>query len=340
MHDRVYKLRPMADLLAETSFEVKSTWALGIISATIQVPKKHLRTAFEIIKDPKLEAEILEKGKLVKRTFCYGFREFFLVKKGKKRQIFAPHPSVQLVFGGVKNWLESLEVSHSKAFGFVKDKNPKKAIESLFGSRHFVGFDISDAFPSITVDMIKEALRKRGVNELTVDVLAHLVTYDYESQRRLPQGSSCSPLILNLVYRPMCDEIQEICRQHGIDWNVYADDFNVAGQNISSVLKAELLAIPVKYGFQIKERKTRDNSGKTIPHVLGLTIVDGKIHINRQTKNRIRRIIYAAKTHGAYSDEKVAGVIGYIRHIYGEEINWPGNILTVYQRYQARRMMK
>ncbi len=340
MSDTVYKIRPASDVMSEVSFEVKSMWALGMLSAILQVPKKHLRTALEIIKNPKLEAEILEKKKLVKRTFHYGFREFKIKRKGKERQILAPHPKVQLVFKSVKNWLESLNISHQNAFGFVKDKNPKKAVVSFLGNKHFVGFDIADAFPSITAEMVRTYLRKLSVSDVVADVLAWLVTYDYESQRRLPQGSSCSPIILNLVYRPMCDELQEICRQHGIIWNVYADDFNFTGQDISLDLKAELLAVPVKYGFQLKDRKTRDNAGKTVPHILGLTIVDEKIHINCQTKNRIRRIIYAAGKFGAYSVEQVAGRIGYVRHIYGEKLNWPGSILKIWQQYQQteRRM--
>jgi len=135
----------------------------------------------------------------------------------------------------------------------------------------------------------------------------------------------------------MCDEIEEICRRHKISWNVYADDFNLSSREISQDLKIELLAVPARHGFKVKERKTRDNLGRTIPHVLGLTIVDGKIHINRQTKNYIRRIIYAALTQNAYSAERVAGVIGYVCHIYGDEENWPGSILRVWRQYQSER---
>jgi hypothetical protein len=331
---KTYRLRPRAEVLSEIPFDVRLMWALGILSKMLNVPKKHLRTALEIIKNPEMEAEILEKGKVVKRTFHFGFRKFKLVKKRKERQILAPHPKVQLVFQGIKNWLESLNPSHKNAFGFVKGKNPKMAVKSLLGNRHFIGFDIADAFPSITVDMVTAAFKRINVKESFRDVLAWLVTYEYDGQRRLPQGSACSPVILNLVYKPMCDEIQEICRQHEINWNVYADDFNLASRYISPELKEELLSIPAKHGFLVKERKTRDNSRKTIPHVLGLTVVYGVIHINRKTKNKIRRIIYAAMTKDAYTSEQVAGLIGHVRHIYGEEENWPGSILNVYRQYQ------
>jgi hypothetical protein len=334
MPDQAYRIKPLRESLADVSFEVRIGWTLGILSCLLKVPKKHLRQALEIIQNPELEAEILEKDKIVKRIFHFGFREFEITTKDKKRKILAPHPKVQEVFQGIKNWLESLNPSHTNAFGFVKGKNPKMATVALLGNKHFIGFDIADAFPSILAEMIATALERLHVSEVILDILAWVVTYKYNNERRLPQGSSCSPVILNLIYRPMCDEIEEICQRNGISWNVYADDFNFAGQNIPLEVKNELLAIPAKYGFSVKERKTRDNLGKTIPHILGLTIVDGKIHINAQTKNRIRRILYAARVHNAYSSEQVSGVVGYLRHIYGEENNWPGNLLNAYRRWQ------
>jgi len=337
MLDKVYRIKSRRESLADVSFTVRMDWTLGILSRLLKVPKKHLRQALEIIKNPELEAEILEKGKLVKRKFRFGFREFIQVKKEKKRKILAPHPKVQLIFKGIKNWLEGLNPSHVNAFGFVKGKNPKMAAMALLGNNHFIGFDIADAFPSITMEMVVTALERLHVSEVILDILAWLVTYEYDGQRRLPQGSSCSPVILNLVYKPMCDDIQEICQRNGTNWNVYADDFNIAGLNIPFDLKTELLSVHSKYLFLIKDKKTRDNFGKTIPHILGLTIVDGKIHINRQTKNRIRRILYAARVHGAYSDEKVTGIIGYVRHVYGDESDWPGSILKLYQYYQTEQ---
>jgi hypothetical protein len=344
MPDRIYRIKPRRNSLAEVSFEVRLQWTSGILSRLLGVSKKNLRNALKIVRNPELVTKIKEKGKLVERTFHFGFREFFLTKNRKKRQILAPHPDVQLIFKHVQHWLEDLDVSHSKAFGFVRDKNPKKALEALMDARHFFGIDIADAFPSITLSMVTTALERLHVPEAIVDVLAWLVTYDYNGQRRLPQGSSCSPLLLNLVYRPMCDEIDETCRHYGVDWNVYGDDFNVASQTIPPDLKNEILSIPAKYGLSINEKKTRDNvqasGGITIPHILGLTIVDGKVHIKRRTKEKIRRIIYAAMVHDAYSDEQVAGMIGYVRHIYGEKNNWPGNILRIYKQYQKERRIR
>lgn len=328
-----YKLKPLSDV----SFDIKLKWTLGILAELLGITKKSLRNAFRIIQSPKLEAEILEKGKPVKRTFAYGFRRFILTRKEKEREILAPHPEVQTVFTAIKNWLEKISQPHQNAFGCIKNRNPKKAAQALLGNKHFFGFDISDAFPSITAEMIKVSLRRLKVDEAIIEILTWLVTYYYQHERRLPQGASSSPIILNLVYRPLCDEVAAVCQKYNIEWNVYVDDFNFAAQkNIPPEAKAELLAVPAKYGFSLKAEKTRDNYGKTIPHILGLTIVDNKIHIKRRLKNKFRRIMYAARM-GVYSSEQVLGIRAYIRDIYGDQENWPGWLLKPYDRYQAER---
>ncbi len=321
------KLRPLR--LASRDIQLK--WTLGLLAETLKTSKKRLRKAFKVIRSPKLEAEIIEKGKPKKRIFHYGFRAFSITKQGKTREILAPHPEAQTVFKIISAWLEKIVPAHQNAFGFVKKKNPKKAVQTFLGQKHFFSFDVADAFPSITIEMVEVALRRLKTTEAVTKTLAWLVTYYFQNQRRLPQGSSCSPAILNLVYKPMCEEIDRICKEHSLEWVVYADDFNFAGESISQEVKNELLAVPARYGFKIKNEKIRDNLGKTIPHILGLAIRDGKIHIRRRLKNKFRRIIYAAGTKGAYSENCVRGVIQNIGYIYGD--NWPGWLLKVYLDY-------
>lgn len=313
--------------LSVASEQVRLRWVLGGVSELTGIPKKFLRKAFRIVSTPKMEADILRKGLMVRKTFFYGFMSYVIKEKSKERKILEPHPDVQKVYVLIKNWLDGLADPHEKAFGFVKDRNSKKALETLkalFQNGHHIAFDIADAFPSITDVMVEATLKKMGVEDSIAEVLAWFVTYRYQGKRRLPQGASASPNILNLVYKPMCDEIEKICLENGIDWSVYADDFNFSSMKISAEIKKELLAVPEKFGFAIKPKKTKDNLGKTIPHLLGLTVVDGNLHISRKQKKKFRRIFYAAMKYGAHSPEVVHGIMRYIGHIYGKKENWPG----------------
>lgn len=315
------------DSLSVASEKVRLQWIVGGVSELVGVPKKHLRKAFNIAISPKIKEKISIKGEIVEKTFSYGFMSYTDRKKKKARKILEPHPDIQKVYRGIKDWLERVVEYHSQTFGFVRGRNSKTAaqeLEELFHGGHHISFDIADAFPSITDEMVKAALKKLGVEDAIADFLAWFVTYEYQGKRRLPQGASSSPAILNLVYKPMCEEIDLICRANKIKWSVYADDFNFSAVSISPEVRDILLSIPSKYGFEIKKEKNKDNFSKTIPHLLGLTVVDGNLHITRRQKKKFRQMLYMAVKYKAYSPEVVRGIRGYIKHIYGEEKNWPG----------------
>lgn len=265
MTEKKYKLQP----LEKVSLDVQFSWTMGIIAKLLKITKKNLRKAKKIVSAPKYDDEILINGMPTQITFHYGFYGFIKKIKRKQRKILAPHPKLQIVFRAIKDTLVEMEPTHENAFGFVKKRNVQMAVRSLLGNAHFISFDIADAFPSITAKMVENSLKKLKLQEELIQPLTHLVTCDYDQERRLPQGSSCSPAILNLVYKPMCQEIDRVCGTHNISWFVYADDFNFAALVIPPQAKNELLAIPPKYGFSTKASKTKDNLGKTIPPYAG-----------------------------------------------------------------------
>ena len=324
-------------LMKDASLDAQFLWTMGTMAKKLKITKKKLREVKKIIDAKSFEDEVLIKGSLVKMTFTHGFYNFTKKMKRKRRKILAPHPKAQTVFKAIKDMLVELSPAHKNAFGFVKKRNVQMAAKSLLGNVHFLSLDIADAFPSITKKMVENALEKLELGEELIQPLTWLITYYYAQERRLPQGASCSPVILNIVYGPMCREIDEVCKAYDISWFVYADDFNFAAQNITHDVKNKLLAIPANYGFSIKAAKTKDNLGKTIPHMLGLTIVDGKIHIKRHSKKKFRKIFYMAWKYGVYSPEQVSGIAAAIKQTYGPEKNWPGWLRKYWTKYQAKR---
>lgn len=330
------ELKPLSEVPQALHFQ----WTLGEIAKLLKLTKKQLRVALKVIQSSQIQAAIFKKGKTFKKTFKFGFNEFTIRGNKKNRKISEPHPELQWVFWAVKDWLEKELSPHKNTYGFVQGKNCKQAVEALmldklplFRNRHFFSMDISNAFPSVTDQKVKSAIMELGINEIIADFIAWLVTCEEKDLRYLPQGSSCSPIILNLVFRPMCEEFDRICRKHGIvDWVAYVDDFTFAATGISEKAKGELLNVPTKFGFKVKEEKIKDNKSKTIPHMLGLTIVDGKVHIRRERKKEYRRIFHEA-LQGKHSSQKVSGLANYIKCIYGELKDWPGWLRNPYVEY-------
>jgi hypothetical protein len=310
-------------------------WTRKALAIFLGVSRKALVKAQKILLAERFEDEIMVRGIPTRIIFNYGFFSFTKKIKNKRREILAPHPDVQKIFRALGDKLYKPSRIHKKAFGFVKKRSILLAAKSLLGNRHFFSFDIASAFPSITEEMVRKTLQRLRIETYLIDPLVWIVTHYYNQERRLPQGSSCSPVLMNLVYRPMCDEIERVCKAAGIDWFVYADDFHFAAENVSPEIKAKLLAIPPRYGFSIKKEKTHDNLGKTIPHLLGLTIIDEKIHLKRKTKKKFRQLLYCAcQNESSISPKKINGIIASIRQVYGPEKNWPGWLLKDWLKYQ------
>ena len=330
MHNS-HELRPIDGY----SLFAQLAWTRKALAIFLGVSRKALVRAQKILLAKKFEDEIMVRGIPTKITFNYGFFSFTKKIKNKRREILAPHPDVQKIFKALGDKLYKPSRMHKKAFGFIRRRSILMATKSLLGNQYFFSFDIASAFPSITEEMIRKTLQRLRIEKYLIDPLVWMVTHYYNQARRLPQGSSCSPVLMNLVYRPMCDEIDQVCKTAGLSWFVYADDFHFAGNNISPEIKASLLTIPPRYGFSIKKEKSRDNSGKTIPHLLGLTIVDKKIHLKRKTKKKFRYLLYCAcRDEASVSPEKIKGVIGSIRQVYGPEKNWPGWLLKDWLKYK------
>ncbi len=317
--------------IVDASSKLRYRWLLGGLSELTGIPKKHWRKAIAIAENPKIILEAEKDGRIKKQIFRYGFCSWIKKDPHKDRKILEPHPNLQKVLRPLGQWVVSLSPAHPRAFGFVLERNGKMAVEELqfllkTKKPHHFGVDIADAFPSIDDKMVFEALKKLGIESCLAEIISWLVTYQYDGKRRLPQGASSSPPLLNLVYQPMCDEFEKICTREKIFWSIYADDINFVSANlIPEETKQELSAVPTKFGFKIKSKKTKDNLGKTIPHLLGLTVVDRRIHISRRKKNKIRQILYAIEKFEAYSPETALGYKAYLKLIYGkDEKNWPG----------------
>lgn len=221
--------------------------------------------------------------------------------------------------------LERLPVSEI-CFGFRKGRSIVTNIESHLSARAVFSFDLRNAFPTVTKEMVKDTLiREMKLTENLAIPLAKLVTYKGE----LPQGSSCSPHIFNLVCKPMDGTIcRYLSKSNGYYFKAtrYADNFTVSTPRkfIPEIVKENLLEIVARHGFN--GHKIRYTEGKAVPRITGLTIINGKIRIRRDLIERFRGMIH----NRTLTPSQVRGIISYTRMVMG---HLPKRIANPYFAY-------
>ena len=237
------------------------------------------------------------------------YRSYTIKKRnGGERKIDAPYPSLK----AVQSWIADSILAktadpHPFSVGFVKGKRITDNASPHLGNQVLLKMDIKDFFPSIKEKSVRRHFRELGYDVKMSCLLASLCCKD----SCLPQGAPTSPLLSNILYRPMDDELFCLAQSKGLSYTRYADDMTFSGNRISVSTINEVASIVRKYGLKINREKTR-RSGKTSRKIItGVSISSGKMTIPRVVKREIRQ-----KAHYMIQ----FGVGNYLNHIESRDL--------------------
>lgn len=117
------------------------------------------------------------------------------------------------------------------AHGFTKFRGTLTALEThqRHGARWFLKADISNFFPSCTLDMVMWAL-KHNVKTMFVsdEILLFIAGVCTDAKGKLPQGSPMSPMLSNLIMVPYDLAIKHFVEQYNMTYTRYADDILIS----------------------------------------------------------------------------------------------------------------
>jgi RNA-directed DNA polymerase len=256
----------------------------------------------------------------VASSASHAYYEFEITKSdGKKRKIH--HPSRQLK--ALQKWLlrhviEKLPI-HDAAAGYIKRKTIFDNASHHADSRFLLRMDFADFFPSITEnDIILYITRTPaafpGWSRDDVEIFCRLVCRN----SRLTIGAPTSPAISNAICLDMDSSLSDLAAKHGIAYTRYADDLffstntrDVLGHFQISI--EELVAnLTLPANLTINTRKTRHSSKRGARRVTGIVLgSDGKPHIGRALKRRIRGMIHQLDLLDPAERDRLAGLIAY-----------------------------
>lgn len=213
-------------------------------------------------------------------------------------------------------------------------------------SKSFFRIDFKDAFPSVNKSMLTKRLIPLFQNWLDslhitdinvydlVDLIAQLTLY----RNRLPQGAPCSPYLLNLICFELDKKLLKISSDYNLVYTRYADDLWFSSQEplILKEARSHIVETVKKYGFIINREKVKYKTGAaTVPKMLGINLVKGKMKIPRKSVENYRTKIHLAITNTEIPVEEVLGIISFVTMVEGNKI--PKRLRTPFKNFLKKR---
>jgi len=196
--------------------------------------------------------------------------------------------ALKLVHRRIKDLLDETIDLPDCVFGFKKGCSAKTAASKHVGKKYIFSVDIKDFFPSITSDMVQQALMNEGVEQNDVWLIARLVAY----KGRLPQGAITSPTVSNVVFKPKDLQILKLCERYGLTYTRYADDLTFStNEEIDWTQFTTELEQILQPEYRINTKKLKIYGPKQAHYVLGL-IVNRKVNTPKNYRRTLRAAVY------------------------------------------------
>lgn len=217
---------------------------------------------------------------------------------GKKRIIFAPCEELKEAQKDLAIKLEERIKTSDFCFGFKKGSNSSDAVKVHESKTWVMTIDICNFFPSITSEKLTSFMTREEIE---------LATFE----DRLVQGSPCSPIISNIIFKELDEHIAHLLLRRQIFYTRYADDIAISSYNRvdKKVLIRYFRAILAKHGFKIKYEKIKFMSSKYSQKILGINVNDGST-ICSKVRKKLRAAI-----HQKNITSKELGYLAYIRSV-------------------------
>lgn len=235
----------------------------------------------------------------------------FKIKKydGNFRQIMSPHCELKSVQRKLAYILALIYEPKVCAFGFIKGKNCVDGAHKHINKKIILNIDLKNFFNQIHFGRIRGMLQSKPY-ELTREVsttISQIACCD----GLLPQGAPTSPIITNMICKPLDNALMKLAKKYKLTYTRYADDITFSSnlldfpKSIASIennkvhLGGEILNILKKQGFEINENKVHLRSKKTRQEVTGL-VVNRYVNLKREYVKNLRAALFQCHSLGVY----------------------------------------
>lgn len=149
--------------------------------------------------------------------------------------------------------------------GFIRGKSTKSAATVHAGSRSALALDLEDFYGQVTFDRVADILGAHFDERV-----CNWIEGACFREGSIPLGYRTSPVLSNLAFRKMDDEIQDVANLYDLRYTRWVDDLTFSGAGVSDQLLADVKSVLASGGWKVNDRKTRFM--RRSPYVLGLYV--------------------------------------------------------------------
>jgi RNA-directed DNA polymerase len=221
---------------------------------------------------------------------------------GQFRTVYKADQRLGLIHKNVATWISEQVQFPEYVQGFVQKRSIVTNARIHLAQRTLIHADIKNFFDSITTQQVDGAFRALGCNPSVADTLARVCTLN----GLLPQGSSASPILANVVCRHLDTDLNTLAVANQCKYSRYADDITISGDHTPNA--AEIEAVLTRHGFSCQAEKHRIQRRGRRQYVTGLTVVDRSCpRVPRVVKRRLRLELHYADRYGVSDHLKHIG---------------------------------
>lgn len=225
---------------------------------------------------------------MIHNQSCY-YRSFFIPKRrGGSRIINSPYPSLQAIQQQILEKQLSSIPCFNHSYAFVKNKNSIEHARYHLGGKELLTMDIQDYFPSINKEDVFSSLIEHSIQPTYAAYIACLCTLDDS----LPQGACTSPILSNIVFKPIDARLAKLAKKLSLKYSRYADDLAFSGDYVPRNLISVVERILAKYDFCINRKKCKLKLDGARKIITGVSISNNELKVPKKFKRELRATIY------------------------------------------------
>jgi RNA-directed DNA polymerase len=250
------------------------------------------------------------------QNFRY-YREFSIKKRNKNRKIQAPKVALKVIQKWFGTHLAAALPNADYIFGFVPGRSAVAAASKHCNARWVYSVDIKDFFQTTTDDVVKEALVELGYSRKASDLIVPLCCY----LDNLAQGAPSSPVLSNLVMKPIDVQLHRIATEKNLTFTRYADDIVFSGIDVfPEEIKEQIKNIFVDTCWSLSEKKEHfaDSTIGQRLKVHGLLVHGDKPRLTKGYRNKIRAYKHLLESNRV-NDKDLQRLAGHIK--YSESVD-------------------